>query len=120
MSEGWKQGEVEDDHVWLLHTPDGRTFRDTDLSITEDQYKRMYQGYTCAWCGEVWPQQWPKECTLVGCWSPKPMSEQVQRRYLEERFAGEKWFGISKKTLERLQEDEERAAWKKRVGIWVP
>lgn len=110
---------VEESLVWLTHTPDGRTFRDLDVSVSEDDYRRIYNGWMCAWCYEPWDTQWPSECPLPGCWSPKPMTEEAQRRYLHERF-GYRWIGISRETYERWANERDREEWKPKTGIWLP
>lgn len=110
---------VEDSHNRLVHTPDGRTFRDVDVSVSEADYRRIYNGWMCAWCFEPWETQWPDACSLRGCWSPKPMTEEAQRRYLGERF-GYRWIGISRETHDRLANEKDRAGWQKRSGVWLP
>ena len=117
---GWVGAEVEDDPREFLIAPGDYMSREADVSVTEDQYRQMYNGYTCAWCGEVWPERWPSKCTLPGCWSGEEMSEEKQRRYLDERFGGEKWFGPTKATLERMENADDRAGWKAKTGIWLP
>lgn len=121
MAKPLTDAEVEPSLEWVVHTPDGRSMRDVDVSVTEEQYGQMWNGYMCAWCYQPWHDAWPKECTLTGCWSPKPMSESVQRRYMDERF-GYRWFGISKETYERMADEKERAGWKPSGDsrIWVP
>lgn len=119
IERGWKGAEVEEDGNWLLVTPEG-VYRDVDVSVTEDQYRQMHTGYTCAWCGEPWESPWPTECTLPGCWSPKPMTEEAQRRYLDERFGGEKWFGPSTSTIASWDNAIDKAVNKSKPSIVVP
>jgi hypothetical protein len=119
MSRGWVGAEVEDDPNWLLIAPEG-VRREADVSVTPAQYQQMWTGYACAWCGEPWPERWPSKCTLPGCWSGEVMTEEKQRRYLDERYGGEKWFGPSKATLERMANADDRAGHKPKTGIWLP
>ena len=88
---------VEDDFTWVLVAPEG-AYREVDVSVSEDQYRQMWNGYMCAYCYEPWSSPWPEKCTVPGCWSGE-VSEQKQRAYLDERYGGEKWLGPSKATV---------------------
>jgi len=113
---------IEEDPDWLLLTPEG-VYRDVDVSVTEMQYRQMWNGYLCAWCYQPWDEQWPSKCTLPGCWSGS-ITEEKQRVYLDEHYGGEKWLGPSPATLRSWETAPERNASKRKPkrdsSIWVP
>lgn len=122
----WTQVEVEPGGEWVSAMEDGSVVAEPIVSQTEQQYRHMWNGWTCAWCYGMWDSQWPIHCTTPGCYSDtselggRKMTEDYQRAYMQTRFAGERFFGPSKQTLDREQEILDRQSFKRRTGIWVP
>ena len=117
MAVGIKNAVIEDEPSWIVRFADGRVFRDYDVSVSEDEFRRMYQGYMCARCYEPFTSPFPEVCTLKGCGFHVRAE---QRKELDDRFGGEKWLGPSKATLARLDNDIDKAFTPKKTGIWVP
>jgi hypothetical protein len=114
---GIKNAVIEPDATWLVKFPDGRIYRDGDVSVTEDEFRRMYQGYMCANCYEPFTSPYPEVCTLPGCGF---RVKDEQRARLDEQFGGEKWLGPSPSTLARLDNEIDKALSPTKTGIWVP
>lgn len=120
MPPALKDAVVDDAIDWLTVFPDGRVMRDPDVTVTEDQYQQMWQGYMCASCYEPLDPPFPKVCTLPGCNFPV---RDEQRRYMTERFGGYKWIGPTKETVDRISAEDEKLDWAARPRnprIWVP
>lgn len=87
---------IEDDPRRVDVLPDGEMRHDAVVGLTQEDYNRLWNGWVCAWCYQLWPEQWPKHCTMPGCYSgthgedSNEMTPAFQRRYLEERFLGKR------------------------------
>lgn len=101
---------------WVTMFPDGRRFIDPDVSVDEDQYMQMWQGYMCAACYEPLDPPFPEVCSLPGCGFHV---RDEQRRYMTERFGGYKWVGPSKELVEGLEAPPEIPR-PKNSRIWLP
>jgi hypothetical protein len=102
----------------------GEVRRDANITLTEAQYRKMAQGYTCCRCyGDVSHLgPFPESCGFPGCDDyPEgfPMKER-QREVLEAEFDGYEWIGISRETYEREQNEIEPKTIKGQSTIWVP
>jgi len=118
-SQPLRDAVVEDDPEWLVVAPEG-VYREADVSVSEEEFARLWNGWMCAWCYEPWDTQWPERCPVSGCWSGPEMSEERQRRYLSERFGGEKWLGPSRGTVDAWANQADRVSAPRKSGIWVP
>lgn len=109
---------VEDDPAWLLHMVDGSTLVDADVSVTVADYRRMWDGYVCPWCYQTLEHAFDRTCK-DWCIGGPDVTKEDWRRYMEQRFAGEKWVGVSRETWERMNTPVEKP---KPAGsrIWVP
>ena len=108
---------VEDDPDWLAVFPDGRVFREAHVSVSEEEYRRMYQGYMCANCFEPLDPPFPDVCTLQGCGFHMKTE---QRKLLDTHFGGTNWLGPSQATLNRLDNEIDKGMSKPTTGIWIP
>lgn len=93
---------VEDDPRWLLHMSDGSTFLDSDVSVTEEDYRRMWQGFVCPFCYQILETAFERTCK-DWCIGGPELSPDEWHGYMTQRFGGEKWLGPSRETLERLE-----------------
>ena len=108
---------VEDDPRWLLEMADGSVYVDADVSVTEADYRRMYNGYVCPWCYQVLDHAFERTCA-AWCHGGPDVTVEAWREYLDTRFGGEKWIGPSRETL--AAEQNEMDDFKRKTGIWVP
>jgi hypothetical protein len=109
----WVPPADVEDHMQgrLVRYGDGEVRRDVDVTLTEEQYKRMAQGYVCCRCYGAVPHAFPENCGFPGCDGYPdgfPMRER-QREVMEAEFDGYKWLGPSRETMRRLEE-----------RIWTP
>ena len=99
---------VEDDAEWFAILPGNRVRRDAEVIVSDDQLSQMMQGYLCANCYEPLDPPFPEVCPLPGCGFHV---KRDQRHMLEQRYEGETQVGPSKATLDRLDNDLDRAIW---------
>jgi hypothetical protein len=92
---------VEPDHTWLLHMSDGSTLRDSDVTVTEADYRRMWAGYVCPWCYQILETAFERTCK-DWCIGGPDVTEADWRAYMTQRFGGEKWIGPSRETMDRM------------------
>lgn len=109
---------IEDDFAWLLHMGDGSTYVDSDVSVTESDYRRMWDGYVCPWCYQLLESAFARTCK-DWCLGGPDVTPEGWRAYMAERFGGEKWIGPSRALWESLNRPVEtpRPA---RSRLWVP
>ncbi|MBI3936409.1 MAG: hypothetical protein HY323_05485 [Betaproteobacteria bacterium] len=116
--------------VWMEDHPhryvryaSGEVRRDVDVTLTEDQYRQMWQGYRCCRCYGIVSSAFPQTCGLPGCDGYPdgfPMAER-QRQVMEAEYDGYKWIGPSRETIARLQAaDAPKGKPKGTSTIWVP
>ena len=108
-----KNAVVEDAPDYLVLFPDGRVFRDVEVSVSKEEFLQMAEGYMCALCFEPQREAWPELCSLPGCNFP---IKAEQRRYLDEHFQGERWLGPSKGTLAALDNELDRQLERRKNG----
>ena len=104
---GFLQPVDVDDHLGgrLTIYADGDVRRDIDATYTEDDYRRLAQGYACIRCGKVQTTAFPESCGFPGCDGYPdgfPMRER-QAQVMEAEFDGYRWIGPSRETMERLE-----------------
>jgi hypothetical protein len=95
--------------------PDGRTYRDVDVTAIPDDIERMRLGRMCIVCFEPLEEAFPENCEVCGF--------DIRARQLEVyevRYAGERRIGPSidyEAEAERLGELD---AYESRTGIILP
>lgn len=118
----WSPPVAVEDHVGrVVQYADGHLSRDADVTLTEEQYKEMAQGYRCCRCYGMLDTAFPETCGFPGCDGyPNgfPVRER-QRKVMEEEFDGLKWIGPSRAMYERAQTPVEPFKATK-TGILVP
>lgn len=95
---------------------DGEVRRDANVTLSEEQYRQMAQGYRCCRCYGMVDSAFPESCGLPGCDGYKdgfPMRER-QREVMEQEYDGYEWIGISRETHEAEQEKLDK------LDIWTP
>lgn len=117
----WTEPVAVEDHMErFVRYADGTASRDVDVTLTEDQYRQMANGYRCCRCYGLTDTAFPESCGFPGCDGyPKgfPMRER-QRQVMEREFDGYKWIGPSRETKERLEASDETPRGRSR--IWIP
>lgn len=84
---------------------------DVDVTVDEETVRRMWQGYQCKWCYQIFKEAWPEVCTFPGCgYSVRAK----QRAEMERDYQGEDT------ELWKMPPDEPVEERAKRSGIWVP
>lgn len=122
----WSEPVHVDDHMErvVIHG-DGTVTRDANVTLTEEQYKEMAQGYRCCRCYGHVTTAFPETCGFPGCDGYPdgfPMRER-QREVLEKEFDGYEWVGISRETYERdmnMLDKKLHPAKPKDSRIWIP
>lgn len=116
---GWLDDPVvEDDPSWILHMNDGTTIVDADVSVSEDDYRRMWQGYICPGCYAVCDAPFDRPCDGRGgrgyyclVFGDEHVTPEMWHRYMDARFGGHKWIGPSRETVARLNEPSDSRIW---------
>ena len=78
---------VEDDDEFILIDPDGVVRHDPKVFLSEEQYRRMKQGYLCPWCYQPLSSAFDRTCK-DWCWGPRDADQHEWHRYMDERFTG--------------------------------
>lgn len=96
---------------------DGRTLMDSDVTLTEADYRRMATGYICPYCYQILTTAFERTCK-DWCIGGPAVTEIEWHAYMTERFGGEKWIGPSRETMARLNTPTGELA--KQAGVWLP
>ena len=114
MSRKWLDDPVvEDEFRWLLHMADGSTLVDADVSVIEDDYRRMWQGFVCPYCYQILESAFERTCK-DWCIGGPAVTVDDWHAYMTQRFGGEKWIGPSRELMDRLNTPADD------LGIWTP
>lgn len=120
MKRGWTEPVAIEDHPdRLVIYADGEVRHDVDITLTEEQYRQMRQGYRCCRCYGIVSSAFPETCGFPGCDGYPdgfPM-RQRQAEVMDAEFDGHKWIGPSRETIERVETSMDELA---RRGIWLP
>lgn len=93
---------IEDHPERIVLYADGSVRRDVDITLSEEQYRQMFQGYRCCRCYGMVETAFPESCGFPGCDGYRdgfPMRER-QREVMEHEFDGYKWIGPSREFAE--------------------
>lgn len=88
----------------------GRWMRDVDVTVDEESLRRMWQGYQCFRCYQIFKESWPEVCSFPGCGY---RVRRDQTSDLEANYKGEDtelWKDNPPEPMDRAR----------KIGIWVP
>lgn len=121
MSRSWSPPEAIEPHPerFVVYA-DGSVCRDADVTLSEEQYRRMRQGYTCCRCYGTVDTAFPEACGFPGC-DGYPDGFPMRARQLEvmdAEFDGHKWLGPSRQTVARHENSMDD--FRRKTGVWIP
>ena len=94
---------------------DGRQFADVHLVVTKDASDRIWQGYQCAYCLEIFQEAWPETCRICAF----PVKAE-QRNYIRSRHVGDVKIGSRVSLADEFERMREMQEYEERTGLTLP
>lgn len=92
--------DVEDDPTSLLILSDGSVYGNARISLTESDYRRMKQGYTCPWCLEELRHAFDRTCRGWD-WGPNEQVSQAEwHAFMDAEYQGEEHLGATQAQID--------------------
>jgi hypothetical protein len=118
---------VEGDAVIVMPGEKNREMVDVKVSVDEDTYERMRQGYICANCFEPQETPFPEVChamklpdgTVVGCFY-RMRDCQLRDMELKHGAGEEVHIGSRINRYDEMERLREIDAWEERTGMRLP
>lgn len=100
--------DIDLDPSRLLKVPDGRVFRDVEVFVSDERYRRQWNGYECPWCFEPLEKAFDRTCRKVdyvlkrgGCWGGTDQKTPDEwHAYMDRTYGGVKWRGPTAEMLD--------------------
>ena len=84
--------------------PKGELRGEADVTITEEDYRRIWSGYMCPFCYEPLETAFVRTCRSWCGGGNKLYSVDEWHSFMEGTLDGYKWIGPSRETIEKLEE----------------
>lgn len=108
----WVEPVVEEHMKRIIVLPgEDEPRTEADVTVTEEQYRRIWSGYQCPWCYQLLDHAFDRTCKEWCCGGNRDYTEDEWHSFMDGHLDGYKWIGPSKETLERLGEAESTEIW---------
>ncbi len=104
MAGEWLEKIVEEHPNRIIVLPGENEPRgEADVTVKEDDYQRMYNGYECPWCYQLLTTAFDRTCREWCCGGNKVYTQAEWHAFMDGSLDGYKWIGPSKETMERME-----------------
>jgi hypothetical protein len=116
MPVDWREKIVEEHPNRIIVLPGENEPRgEADVTVSEEEYRRIYTGFECPWCYQVLATAYERTCKEWCCGGDRVYTIDEWHAFMDGHLDGYKWIGPSREMVERLEARPASSS-----EIWTP